>query len=594
MSSADVERKRRRERDDEADDRRSDRKRHRHENGRDSRDNGRDRRSDYRDRYHDDRDRRKRRSRSRSNERSRNKHSNGRVKTENGDSDRQDIDKDAIAEELRKKQIFQQAKITLQEKIHASKGLLSAPFKNASALKPEEAVIFADTMLQRHVKVADMQKDVAAKIAALQKLKDLRAKGQDVKPLIGSAGTPFSGPPRTKTELAEEVKPMQKLDLRPEIPMLASYDQRVQQRGPDRGRRQFKFAEQGTFQKIANQERTQAKLAKLRNEISQSTKHTGISSAVRLAIVTPSGVTVNDDLPEIEWWDRVLLGSDAQNYDSIPSEKLPPEERYVGTLKPPDAPLDNICLKASRLVRLTKKESKRLRRMDRLERQREEQEKIRLGLEKPPEPKVKISNLMRVLGNDAIQDPTKMESYVRNQMAERLRKHQEANAERKLTKEQRSEKKSLKIMEDTSVYVYVAVYKVLSLANPQKRFKVLQNAKQLHMTGTVVSVEDMHVIVVEGGAKQQRFYKNLMLNRIHWNEEMVGQKKGVAKEDEEGQRNECVLIWEGTVANRAFQTEPRIQTATDHKTAREIFVRSNVPHYWDHCFSHSVLLSNTE
>ncbi|KAI6197973.1 hypothetical protein M3Y94_01289100 [Aphelenchoides besseyi] len=360
MSSADVERKRRRERDaDDVDDRRGDRKRHRHDNnGRDSRDNGRDRRSD---RYHDDRDRRRKRSRSRSNEPSRNKHSNGKVKTENGDSDRQDIDKDAIAEELRKKQIFQQAKITLQEKIHASKGLLSAPFKNASALKPEEAVIFADTMLQRHVKVADMQKDVAAKIAALQKLKDSRAKGQDVKPLIGSAGTPLTGLPRTKTEPSEEVKPMQKLDLRPEIPMLASYDQRVQQRGPDRGRRQFKFAEQGSYQKVANQERTQAKLAKLRNEISQSTKHTGISSAVRLAIVTPSGVTVNDDLPEIEWWDRVLLDGDAQNYDSIPSEKLPPEERYVGTvtnliehpvqLKPPDAPLDNICLK----VRLTKK-----------------------------------------------------------------------------------------------------------------------------------------------------------------------------------------------------------------------------------------------
>lgn len=34
---------------------------------------------------------------------------------------------------------------------------------------------------------------------------------------------------------------------------------------------------------------------------------------------------------------------------------------------------------------------------------------------------VKISNLMRVLGQQAIQDPTKMEAYVRNQMAKRLR-----------------------------------------------------------------------------------------------------------------------------------------------------------------------------
>jgi U4/U6 small nuclear ribonucleoprotein PRP3 len=71
---------------------------------------------------------------------------------------------------------------------------------------------------------------------------------------------------------------------------------------------------------------------------------------------------------------------------------------------------------------------------------------------------------------------------------------------------------------------------------------VLVNAKQLQMTGIVVSVEDMHVIVVEGGPKQQRTYKKLMLNRINWSEELVGQKKGVAKEDEDGQRNECVLV----------------------------------------------------
>jgi hypothetical protein len=67
------------------------------------------------------------------------------------------------------------------------------------------------------------------------------------------------------------------------------------------------------------------------------------------------------------------------------------------------------------------------------------------------------------------------------------------------------------------------------------------NAKQLQMTGIVVSVEDMHVVVVEGGPKQQRYYKKLMLNRINWGEEVVGQKKA-AKEDDQGQRNECVLV----------------------------------------------------
>jgi U4/U6 small nuclear ribonucleoprotein PRP3 len=97
--------------------------------------------------------------------------------------------------------------------------------------------------------------------------------------------------------------------------------------------------------------------------------------------------------------------------------------------------------------------------LNRREVQREQMEKVRLGLEKAPEPKVKMGNLMRVLGNEAIQDPTKMEAHVRQQVAERLRKHQQTNEEQKLTKEERSEKKTRKIMEDTSVMVHVAVYK---------------------------------------------------------------------------------------------------------------------------------------
>jgi U4/U6 small nuclear ribonucleoprotein PRP3 len=70
-------------------------------------------------------------------------------------------------------------------------------------------------------------------------------------------------------------------------------------------------------------------------------------------------------------------------------------------------------------VMLTSKERKKMRRQNRTEAMKEEQEKIRLGLIPPPEPKVKISNLMRVLGTEAVQDPTKVEEYVRNQMAKR-------------------------------------------------------------------------------------------------------------------------------------------------------------------------------
>ncbi len=72
-------------------------------------------------------------------------------------------------------------------------------------------------------------------------------------------------------------------------------------------------------------------------------------------------------------------------------------------------------------IHLTKHEQRKLRRQNRAEVQKEQQEKIRLGLIPAPEPKVKINNLMRVLCSEAVQDPTKIEEYVRNQMAQRIK-----------------------------------------------------------------------------------------------------------------------------------------------------------------------------
>lgn len=72
---------------------------------------------------------------------------------------------------------------------------------------------------------------------------------------------------------------------------------------------------------------------------------------------------------------------------------------------------------------------------------------------------LRISNLMRVLGTEAVQDPTKIEAHVKAQMAKRQKAHEEANASRRLTDEQRREKRVRKIQEDTSLGVVVAVYR---------------------------------------------------------------------------------------------------------------------------------------
>lgn len=45
---------------------------------------------------------------------------------------------------------------------------------------------------------------------------------------------------------------------------------------------------------------------------------------------------------------------------------------------------------------------------------KDKQDRVLLGIEPPPPPKVKISNLMRVLMNEAVQDPTQIEKQVIN------------------------------------------------------------------------------------------------------------------------------------------------------------------------------------
>ena len=47
------------------------------------------------------------------------------------------------------------------------------------------------------------------------------------------------------------------------------------------------------------------------------------------------------------------------------------------------------------------------------------QDLIRQGLLEPPKPKVKLSNMMRVLGSEATADPTAVEAQVRQQMEDR-------------------------------------------------------------------------------------------------------------------------------------------------------------------------------
>uniref|UniRef100_A0AAQ6IEU8 U4/U6 small nuclear ribonucleoprotein Prp3 n=1 Tax=Anabas testudineus TaxID=64144 RepID=A0AAQ6IEU8_ANATE len=315
------------------------------------------------------------------------------------------------------------------------------------------------------------------------------------------------------------------------------FDHRVSITSAQRARKGFKFHEQGRFEKIAQRIRTKAQLERLQNEIAQAAKKTGIQASTKLALIAPKKEIVDTDK-------QVTLG-----------------------------------------VYLTKKEQKKLRRQTRREGQKEMQEKVRLGLMPPPEPKVRISNLMRVLGTEAVQDPTKVEAHVRAQMAKRQKAHEEANAARKLTAEQRKEKKVKKLKEDLTDGVYIAVYRIRNLQNPAKKFKVEANANQLYLTGTVVLHRDVNIVVVEGGPKSQKKFKRLMMSRIKWEEHNSKRDDG---DDDTKRNNKCWLIWEGTAKERSFGDMKFKQCPTE-SMAREHFKKHGTEHYWDLALSQSVL-----
>uniref|UniRef100_A0A8C5EK06 U4/U6 small nuclear ribonucleoprotein Prp3 n=1 Tax=Gouania willdenowi TaxID=441366 RepID=A0A8C5EK06_GOUWI len=352
------------------------------------------------------------------------------------------------------------------------------------------------------------------------------------------------------------------------------FDQRVTVNAAQRARKGFKFHEQGRFEKIAQRIRTKAQLERLQNEISQAAKKTGIQASTKLALIAPKKEIGEGEVP------RTALLSIRPMLDLFGVTNLVEHPAQISPPVDADKPV-------TLGVYLTKKEQKKLRRQTRRETQKELQERVRLGLMPPPEPKVRISNLMRVLGTEAVQDPTKVEAHVRAQMAKRQKAHEEANAARKLTAEQRKEKKVKRLKEDLTNGVHIGVYRIRNLQNPAKKFKVEANANQLYLTGTVVLHRDVNLVVVEGGPKSQKKFKRLMMHRIKW-EEHNSKRDDPDGDDDTKRNNKCWLIWEGTAKERSYG-EIKFKQCPTESMAREHFKKHGTEHYWDLALSQSVL-----
>ena len=284
-------------------------------------------------------------------------------------------------------------------------------------------------------------------------------------------------------------------------------------------------------------------------------------------------------------------------------------------------------------LHLTKAEQKRHRKLRRAERLREQQDLQAAGLIPPPEPRLTLSNYMKVLGDQAVIDPSKMEAVVMSQIQGRKLKHDQMNAERKLTKEQKSAKHAKKLQEDTTQSVHVALFYVKDMSHPYHRTKVDLNAQQNGITGGVLecisgngeggggSSSSLALVIAEGGEKAVKRYVRLMTVRMKWKGEEfyeyddddndyemdhVGQENDEDDDDDDDDdggnergtggdttakntkkerkkfnpNNECELIWSGMAVKRAFHTF-MFQSAESTIVARKILEAKGVAHYWD-------------
>lgn len=330
--------------------------------------------------------------------------------------------------------------------------------------------------------------------------------------------------------------------------------------------RQLVFNQKGKYIQQANALRRQAALEAMKKRIAESSRKAGIDEDLE----TEKAFLVQAP-PEIEWWDEGLLaGGTYDNIDSSSHLKIDtPDSIITIYIQHPiliEPPQDK-NLPPPKAMYLTAKEQAKLRRQRRMADLKEQQAKIRLGLEPVPAPKVKKSNLMRVLGEEAVKDPTAVEARVNREIAERATKHEEENAARKLTKEEQHAKLARNQEADAAKGLHASVYRIDSLANGRHRFKIAKNAEQQALTGLCVLHPRFCLVVVEGGIHSITAYRKLMLQRIDWTENSPSIVREANQdalaawlraEDEAGALrdltlNRCTLVWEGEIKQRGFR-----------------------------------------
>lgn len=287
--------------------------------------------------------------------------------------------------------------------------------------------------------------------------------------------------------------------------------------------------------------------------------------------------------PDFEWWDEVLLND--KSYDEVLENKLPLSWNEVITsyIQHPmmiGAPWEK-SLPIETKLHMTKKETKRLRKNTRAEKFKELQDRIRLGLDPAPPPKIKPSNVMSVYANEAIRDPTLMERKARQEVEQRKLKHEQENQSRKLTPEQQYEKFAEKLEKEKSKGMFTAVFRIENLSDNKHRYIVNYNANKFQFTGITIFNPKFNLVVIEGGFLPVKKYTKMLLSRVKWTEGAPPrtEEEQREKEPQDLSQNKCTLVWYGQLKTNKFVKWTLRDTETE-QDAKDILSRNDAENYW--------------
>eukprot|EP00466_Bigelowiella_natans_P015198 jgi/Bigna1/85178/estExt_fgenesh1_pg.C_20376 len=390
-----------------------------------------------------------------------------------------------------------------------------------------------------------------------------------------------------KVNQKREMLEQKKLEPTPQLvnKKLKHLDPRItvaEKRSITRRRKALMFVKKGKFQRKAQAMRMEQISQQLRQDRVVSKKVGGSQDASMI----PARPIQVDELPDIEWWDERTLGQN-KTYDDFTEDMVPSTITLKVHHPVPLAPPCEVEPPGPRALLLTKKERKKIRRMNKLEKERERQDLVSAGMIPAKEPRLKLSNMMAILMDEAVADPSAVEKKVRAQMAKRAQAHLEHNASRKLSKQAKSEKLRKKLQEDTRKKSEVTIYLAPDLSSKQVRFKIDANANQYNMTGVGVISDIANVVVLEGGPKGTKKFKGLMMRRIKWQTDEAAEMDDDDDDDsdyeyqqESSSKTGAKLIWQGIQSQRKFLNF-RFETCSSEASARKFFADKGLEHYWD-------------